>query len=51
MFFPGEVEWTIIIKTGITHHRILPVLAAIPDANAGRIADADAGELFKRNGV
>ena len=21
MFFPGEVEWTIIIKTGITHHR------------------------------
>ena len=20
MFFPGEVEWTIIIKTGITHH-------------------------------
>lgn len=24
MFFPGEVEWTIIIKTGITHHR--PIL-------------------------
>ena len=28
MFFPGEVEWTIIIKTGITFTTDLSVLCA-----------------------